>query len=285
MSQVECQVERITVHGLSATRLRTPAGADAIVCDQGAHVLSWRSADGIERLFASARSNYQAGVAIRGGVPVIFPQFSDRGAGKRHGFARTAQWRFEETAVDPACAQVRYVLDQTDHAWDWPYHLSLLVDLSNTAITLRLEVSNRSEQAWTFNAALHTYLRIPSLAAMTLSGLQGHEYEDQVAAGAFAHQHDALVSIDGEMDRIYHRVAGPLRLTSLGHGLRIAQTGFEDVVVWNPGPAKAAALSDMHVHECSEFVCVEAAQVARAVTLNGGEQWCGEQILTVWEQA
>ena len=67
--------------------------ARATVLPYGAHVTSWITADGDERLYLSGRTAYRAGAAIRGGVPVIFPQFSDVGPLPRHGFARTRAWR------------------------------------------------------------------------------------------------------------------------------------------------------------------------------------------------
>src|SRR5688572_1103245 len=57
----------------------------------GAHLLSWRYR-GRERLYLSPNASFGAGKAIRGGVPVIFPQFGERGDGPRHGFARTLTW-------------------------------------------------------------------------------------------------------------------------------------------------------------------------------------------------
>ena len=40
--------------------------------------MSWR--DGEERLFVSSASLFEAGAAIRGGIPICFPQFAARGA-------------------------------------------------------------------------------------------------------------------------------------------------------------------------------------------------------------
>ena len=53
-----------------------PDGATATVARHGGHVVSWRTADGLERLFVSDRATIAAGAAIRGGIPVCFPQFA-----------------------------------------------------------------------------------------------------------------------------------------------------------------------------------------------------------------
>ena len=34
--------------------------------------------------------------AVRGGIPVLFPQFADRGPLKKHGFARDLPWQLVE---------------------------------------------------------------------------------------------------------------------------------------------------------------------------------------------
>src|SRR5437868_277774 len=85
---------------LAAVRLKAPDGAEATVTLYGAHLVSWKDATGQERLFLSARSALDGSKAIRGGVPVIFPQFAARGAGMRHGFARVLAWRLRETGLD-----------------------------------------------------------------------------------------------------------------------------------------------------------------------------------------
>ena len=65
--------------------------ADGKVAEQGAQVLSWVS-DGRERLFLSPRSALDGSAPIRGGVPVCWPQFNQRGDLPKHGFARHLPW-------------------------------------------------------------------------------------------------------------------------------------------------------------------------------------------------
>src|SRR5690348_6301397 len=76
--------------------LHSADGARADVFPYGAHVTSWMPAGGGGRLFLSERSAFGAGSAIRGGVPVIFPQFASTGPLPKHGFARTMEWRVVE---------------------------------------------------------------------------------------------------------------------------------------------------------------------------------------------
>src|SRR5438270_10896601 len=67
-------------------------GARVEVYTHGAHLTSWKPASGEERLFLSSRSSFTPDSAIRGGVPVIFPQFSAMGPLPKHGFARVSEW-------------------------------------------------------------------------------------------------------------------------------------------------------------------------------------------------
>mgnify|MGYP000048560620 CR=1 FL=1 len=68
-------------------------GARVVVHRDGAQVTSWLPAGSDDdRLFVSASSGFGPGVSIRGGIPVIFPQFGAEGTLPRHGFARTMPW-------------------------------------------------------------------------------------------------------------------------------------------------------------------------------------------------
>ena len=97
--------------GVMVTHLQSRDGASAIVADHGAHLLSWCPAGGAEALFLSRTSAYGGSAAIRGGVPVIFPQFGALGSGQRHGFARNTDWRYRGAAFDDGAAVASWELD------------------------------------------------------------------------------------------------------------------------------------------------------------------------------
>ena len=123
---------------LPVATLTHPSGATAEVYLHGAHVTSWIPADGVERLFVSSASLYAAGKAIRGGIPVCFPQFSGRGPLPNHGFARTSSgWQVESTSSDGPGGEVCLVLSLSDR---------------------RRIGGGVSEWPLEFTAALHTYL-------------------------------------------------------------------------------------------------------------------------------
>ncbi|CAH1763908.1 3632_t:CDS:2 [Entrophospora sp. SA101] len=78
--------------------LQHPSGSSAEVYYYGANVTSWKY-DGKERLFLSKKSKLDGTRAIRGGIPLVFPQFgkasdpsAETAALPQHGFARTSNW-------------------------------------------------------------------------------------------------------------------------------------------------------------------------------------------------
>src|SRR5512139_4252652 len=82
----------VAAGGLPKLTLVAPDGARAEVYLYGAHVVSWVPAGGQERLFLSRTSAFRAGAPIRGGVPVVFPQFGALGPLPLHGLVRLMVW-------------------------------------------------------------------------------------------------------------------------------------------------------------------------------------------------
>lgn len=253
-----------TVYGqLPAVLLRAPDGAEAIVTLYGAHLVSWKGADGRERLFVSEASVLDGTKAIRGGVPVIFPQFAEQGQGMRHGFARVSDWHLLDSGVEDGEAIALFTLAEEDlkpeyaRAWRHSFSLALRVGIKGDTLAMDLEVRNTGEDDLPFAAALHTYYLVDDIGQVRVTGADADE-----------------LSIDGPFDTIYHHVPGELTIATGSATLQVRQTGFTDAVVWNPGAADAAALSDMQDDEYQRFVCVEPAVLA-LVTLEEDEVWRG----------
>jgi glucose-6-phosphate 1-epimerase len=271
---------RTQFNHVPATELRSPDGASALIADHGAHLLSWRLADGQEALYLSERSKYGASDAIRGGVPVIFPQFGERGNGKRHGFARVCEWQLQSSGIEGERAVARYRLSTEQAAtFGWSHDFELNYEIAFTAkeLTLTLDVHNRGNELMTFNAALHTYLRVADIAAVEVFGLQHANYIDQVQGGAQATQDNAVLTVGEEIDRIYLDVQKPLIVSCRQRSMSVRKQGFADVVLWNPWADKAAQLADMAPDDYRAFVCVEAGAIEHAISLQAGESWRGVQ--------
>jgi glucose-6-phosphate 1-epimerase len=271
-----------TFGALPAVRLCAPSGARAMLTLFGAHLVSWQPRAGDERLFFSRRSSCDGTRAIRGGVPVIFPQFAERGPGLRHGFARLANWRLSNTRLDADSVFVECQLTQRDvsaqqaHSWPHRFALTLGLTLHAEQLDLSLAVENTGDSPFSFAAALHSYFRIDELERTTVTGLRAHRYSEQPGCQDERRDTAPVLALGGKLDRIYHEITGQLRLDEAGRSLRLQQSGFEDAVVWNPGAHDAQALSDLDDDEYRQFVCIEAAALAPP-TLAPGAIWRASQ--------
>ena len=258
-------------------------GERAVVALHGGHLLSWTPARGGERLYLSPTSRFGAGASIRGGIPVIFPQFADRGPLPRHGFARTMVWRFAGIEDDDGLPTATFALDDdaaTRAVWPHAFALRLHVALPDDALRLSMTVRNTGDAAFAFACALHSYLQVGALAATRLHGLHGHAYRERGTPDV-AQRDDAPSPVFGdEIDRIYADTHAPRTLDDGVQALRIDTTGFDDTVVWNPGPALAAGMRDLAPGGHDHFVCVEPACVERAVELAPGAVWRGTLTMT-----
>jgi len=257
-------ISMTTCGALPALRIRAADGAEALVTLYGAHLVSWKSADGTERLFMSARSALDGSRAIRGGVPIIFPQFAERGTGMRHGFARVSTWRVADSGENADGAFAIFVLSHADlapaiaAAWPHGFELRLKVALQKNRLALSLDVRNAGDDAFAFSAALHSYFAVDAIGAVRIDGVQ-----------------DGALAISDKFDHIYRAVPGAITLADGASRLRLTQEGFRDAVVWNPGAADTAAMADMMDDEYLRFVCVEAALI-EPLTLASGAAWRGE---------
>jgi glucose-6-phosphate 1-epimerase len=246
-------------------------------------VVSWKAAGRGERLFLSRRSSFQKGKAIRGGIPVAFPQFAELGPLVKHGFARTIPWQFRAAAVTDAGSTVSFRLEsspQTRAAWPGEFRLELFASLGAGRLEVELRVANAGNAPFAFAGALHTYLAVSDAAAARLHGLEGIRYRDREARDAEVEARRVVTAKD-PIDRVYFAAPRNLRLEDGGEVTSIEQRGFGDTVVWNPGRELTATMPDMEPEGYRGMLCVEAAVVAPAVRLAPGAAWSGAQILTV----
>jgi len=289
--------ELIEFHGLPAVRLATPDGATAIITLHGAQLVSWIPAGSGERLYLSERSRFAAGHAIRGGVPVIFPQFADgaplqgagegaqrdvrpTGCGVRHGFARVSTWNLLSARQDKgyACATLRLSDSEASRAiWPHAFAAELTVMIEGKRLDVEFEVENTGPEAFAFNAALHSYFSVAKVDMARLQGLENCHYLDQLDGGRYKHEESEALSFEDAVDRIYLAARKPLLLWEPARHLAIEAEGFPDVVVWNPGPDKGAALDDLPPAGYRQMLCVEAAALGQPLELAAGEVWVGRQ--------
>jgi D-hexose-6-phosphate mutarotase len=213
----------------------------------------------------SDKAVYAAGKAIRGGVPICFPWFgahASRSELPAHGFARTAEFRFEgsEERGDNVLAELSLsstaqTLPLFPHAWRARLRVSVGRELS-----LAFEVENTGDSSFDYELALHTYLSVSDVRQVELLGLGGASYTDKVSGAHGCVQQEEPLRITAETDRVYDSNA---RVTVLDaprqRRLVIDKTASGTTVVWNPWIEKARRMADFDDDAWPSMLCVEAA--------------------------
>ncbi|MGL1833722.1 D-hexose-6-phosphate mutarotase [Rhodocyclaceae bacterium SMB388] len=275
-------IQEIEFLGLPAYALTSANGARAVITSLGAQVLSWQPAGGEERLYLSEKAVFDGRTAIRGGVPVCFPQFSGLGKLPKHGLVRTMNWTVRQRRTDDGFAMLVLGLtddDQTRALWPMMFDAELTVVVDGARLDVELEIENTGHAPFAFTAALHTYIRVREVENARLEGLHGHEFRDATDADRIKRETGDVLIVDREVNRVYHDVARPLLLRDGNRSLGIDAEGFPDVVVWNPWQQNCANIADLPTLGFRNMLCVEAAAARRRVALDAGDAWVGRQSL------
>jgi D-hexose-6-phosphate mutarotase len=264
--------------GLTFAEVRNRHAA-ATISLYGAQVLAFQPHGQQPVLWRSARSQYQQGKAIRGGVPICWPWFGPHPSDPSkpaHGFARTAMWRVLATAaLANGATQIRLRLSDSDASFAlWPHSFDIRAVVTVGAeLRVELIVRNFGDAPYTSGGALHSYFDVDDIRAIAIHGLEDHEYIDQLD-GQRKTQHGP-VTIAGETDRVYLNATTTCTIDDPGMARRIsiAKAGSHTTVVWNPWIEKAQRLADFGDHEYQGMVCVETANaLGDSVTVApGGE--------------
>ena len=271
--------------GLAKMNLSHRSGAGAEVSLHGAHVTSWTDRNGDELFFVSRESHFAPDRPIRGGIPVIFPQFGG-GPLPQHGLARISDWEPARTGVGEE-GTVSTLFRLTDAPitlgmWPHPFALELGVLLDADTLTLTFRVRNTGGEPFDYNAVLHTYFRVADIRRTALYGLEGVTYVDSLRDDARETETRTVIRFAEETDRIYVETPNMLCLKDEGNDRTfiIEKRGMPDVVVWNPWLAKAQRMPDFGDDEYQWMVCVETGNMAGPRELAAGAEWYGETTFT-----
>eukprot|EP01147_Barroeca_monosierra_P001575 gene1575-4723_t len=298
----------------AAVKAEHSSGASIVVHPKGATLLSWTPAppppimatnptgSGVEVplvdgsiaivggpgdvLFVSSKAVVQPGKAIRGGIPIVFPQFGGEGPLPSHGFARTSLWTVKEVG-DGLIVLTLTDSPLTKKLWDNSFELTMTVTFDSSKCHSIFEMRNTGGDAVEVQSLLHTYFRLQHISAVTIEGLQGLVFEDKLKNFEAFEQKDKFVTFDSETDRVFRNVGHEqeaILTLDAGSGMwrRIrmrAEMGSDDttltpvpcdVVVWNPWIEKAKATADLDDDEYVHMVCVEPGCVRSKPTVPGG---------------
>jgi glucose-6-phosphate 1-epimerase len=268
------------MHNLPKVVLTHASGASAEVYLDGAHITSWKNARGEELLFVSRESHFEMGRSIRGGIPVVFPQFCE-GPLPKHGFARISRWQLARTAVrDTGVVTALFGLqhrEATLELWPHPFRLSYQVALDAFTLSVKMRVENIGASPFAYQAVLHTYFGVADIRQTAVHGFKGITYIDSLRENQRAVETRDAIRFAEETDRIYVSAPDRLGVEDEGHSRRITieKTGMPDAVVWNPWIAKSQQMFDFGDDEYQNMVCVETGIIAEKITLQPGERWTG----------
>ncbi len=274
-------------NGLPTVLLSHPSGSSADIYLNGAHVTSWIPAGGKEVLFMGKRATFAAGDPIRGGIPVVWPQFANLGGLPQHGFARKSEWQLVETP-DGEEEQSSVKLQLTDDHRTrelWPYHFrtELKVSIDEKSLTVELSAFNTGDEIFTFTAALHTYIAVADIRETAIRGFTGKWYLDKTQGGNETKDEAKKLVISDETDRVYLKSPKKVEVEDRGNERRIEvrETGFKDAVVWNPWLEKVTGFIGLDTEDYLRMICIEAAQIGAPVELKPGLSWSGAQTLAI----
>jgi glucose-6-phosphate 1-epimerase len=262
--------------GLPKIRVTAPR-ATAEIYLHGAQLTSWKPAGHEDVIFLSKQARFEAGRAIRGGVPICFPWFRDRAgdpSAPQHGFVRTRAWQL--TSVASSAEGVTVILttfnDPDTRKW-WPHDFTLSHRITVGAeLRLELTMTNTGTTPLRFEEALHSYHLVGDVRQCAIHGLDGVHFKDNTDGKKVKMQAGDIV-MTGPTDNAYLETTSVLivRDPVFHRSIRIVKGESRSTVVWNPWDAGAASLADLGDEEWRGMVCVEAANIQEdAVTLLPG---------------
>ncbi|KAL2987282.1 hypothetical protein AAZX31_11G018800 [Glycine max] len=213
-------------NGISLLVLRNHRGASATVSLHGGQVLSWKTELGEDQSFSPPK-------AVRGGIPICFPQFGNRGTLEQHGFARNKIWIIEQNLpLLPGDFNGKGLFG---NRWQ-----------SNLTSRIR----NVNGKNFSFSMAYHTYFSISDIIYKYIR--------------TFTEQGDSLAFVS-EVDRVYFDFSNIVIV--LDHEKKrtfvIRKEGLPDVVVWNPWERKSKSILDLGDEEYKQMLCVDGAAVEK----------------------
>jgi D-hexose-6-phosphate mutarotase len=262
----------------------------------GATMLSFTIADR-EVLFVSKKAIFDHTKPIRGGIPLVFPQFgAGNGELPSHGFARTSRWGIVHESPSKVLLALSWQDDLSSKAWKHAFKLEYFVELNEAdggSLLTSLRIVNAGlveMEPFDFHCLQHTYLAVPDINKVHVSGLNP-KFINQLAKGEIQAFDKPFLAVDQEVDWIFlgdgsKPVEDVLVALGDGKGVRIRRS-FKiaskhvacDVVAWNPWIEKSKKMADFDDEEYKNMICVEPGNVSRKDVLKGGEDAVLTQIL------
>lgn len=243
----------------------------ATIAFQGAQVLCYERKQSSPLLWLSDLNDWQAGKAIRGGIPICFPWFGRHPTQTdlpSHGFARNMDWQLQQATENAHGHHLIFVLrDNAATRLLWNHAFEAVMDIHlGEQLHFEFRVKNNDQHPFAFSFAWHSYFQIEDITQTKLHGLEHTRFLDQLCTSASYNSGDTQpISFSSETDRIYQQASGNYQVRSaLESTIDIHSASCSSVVVWNPWSEKAARLNDMPNDAWKNMLCVECGQVDTA---------------------
>ena len=250
-------------------------GQTLVVAEQGVQVLEYRQDDEPPILWLSEQAAYEAGVGVRGGVPVCWPWFgglafnppavqqhytlSDPPA---HGLVRTLPWKLIDQQHDSQAVELIFQ-PVTSLLPDGcpPVQPTLKLRL-DTALTLTLINDNLSDQPVAISQALHSYFAVSDSRQVIVQGLDQKPFVDAMDHW-HSHRQSGPLTFREETDRLYLQLGNTLHIDDPDWQRRITLTtaGSHSAVIWNPWIDKSQRLGQFADDAWQRMLCIETARV------------------------
>ena len=235
--------------------------ASAKIALQGAHIFEYKHKNKADILWLSPTSHFEAGKAIRGGIPICWPRFGvlDKNM-PAHGFSRTAKFEFiSQKELGSSTTEVILRLRDSKESreiWDYKFELDVIFLISES-LTLKLITKNKDTKAFMITEALHTYFSVSHINDVKVHGLEEKVYIDTLSDSRVTQK--GSVTVNAECDRVYLRVDKEIVLEDASKKVILNAAGSSSAVVWNPWIEKGSKMSGMNTDAYKEFICIETA--------------------------
>ncbi|KAG2319275.1 hypothetical protein Bca52824_012488 [Brassica carinata] len=261
----------------------------------GGQVTSWKNEKGEELIFMSRKAIFKPPKAIRGGIPILFPQYSNTGPLPSHGFARNRFWKVEApppplpSSHHSSGALIDLILTSSqDDLKIWPHKFiyRLRVALGHRGdLTLTSRVGNTDVKPFNCTFALHPYFSISDISQIQVEGLHGLDYLDQQKNRTRFTDHDKAITFNSQVSSSFNSLM--LYLNSPNKIRIVDHKKKKTIVVHKEGQADAdydnaicsgvesMGVSDLGDEDYMRFVAVESAAVKKPIILKPGQEWKG----------
>lgn len=278
------------------------SGAKCTIYPFGATLTSCQTSSGKELLFVSRDAILDGSKAIRGGIPVCFPQFGQPDkAMPQHGFLRNNLWkevtggRFDDDESAGTVLELELkdvVTARGTGKWGMDTKLdakvTYTVKIDGDGFTTTIAMENTGTEKWDFQVLLHNYFLVQDRVALDgdkchVKGLEGYAVSDKVTGDAYVLGTDPVTIPPTLIDRVYTPPKGTLDLNlaiAAGPSKNLSLTASGDVdgtkvavsgVVWNPQATNAKAMGDFGDDQYIDMICVEPGLLSDNSFVEGGK--------------